>query len=131
MMSPEFAKTFRAMVLPRLQQRVPICAAMIVTDLSAFSSEVAALSRTAWRLGGSSLDADLWDELEAWIETRVIDAVTRIELRQAVPAAHRDILAVFAEQEQAIADLVDENDRLRSSLAAAWLVAADDQRVSA
>jgi hypothetical protein len=130
-MSSQFAETYRAVILPRLKQRFPISAALIVGGASPFSVEVATLSRTAWRLGGSHIAPNLWAGLEEWIEAQVLDAVTQLELRQTIPGAHRDILAVFAEQEREMAALTEENERLRASLTAAWEAAADAQGVPA
>jgi hypothetical protein len=120
----DFAKTYRTLVVPRLKQRFDICAALVVSEISSFSAEIGHLEHQAWRLGGSHLADREWFGLTDWMATQVVEAVTRIELGQAIPGAHRDVLAIFHEQERIITDQQAEIDRLSADLAMAWMLAA-------
>lgn len=120
----DFATTYRALVVPRLKQRFDVCAALVVSGISSFSAEIGHLENQAWRLGGSYLAEREWHGLTDWIATQLVEAITHIELCQTVPGAHRDALAVFAEQERIITDQQAEIDRLSADLATVWMLAA-------
>jgi hypothetical protein len=120
----DLVRPFRALVVPRLKQRFDISAALIAAGASTFSTEVAAMQRQAWNMGGSGIPADAWDDFSGWIGEQIIAAVTRLEIRQTIPGYQRDIIAVFVEQEQIIADQREEITRLRADLATAFVLAA-------
>ena len=115
--NPTFAEAFRLHLMPRLKPRFPICAALVMSGLRTFGDEVSVLVSTAWRLGGSRLDDNLWDELVEWIETQLMLAFDRLESQREPSPAVRDVMKLFAQQEAEIAALRAERDELRASLA--------------